>query len=272
MGGGKNPAPPRRKDFTSQASPYQPLGNYAASGKCPEIVKISPRFKRSPGVHVIVKISPRFKRSPGVHEIMKISQPFRQIWVLIITMSHSASSTSTGPVQVLPAFWFLTLTHVWSLMTHSHTTTAAAAHSAPWPLLQEAKKEEEAPSAGGADIGGDLPAVRHAGLFADGQGGSEALGPSAVGAIARSAPGLRPENFRDAPCHITDRLLDQFGGPVFQPQADLTYQTQSMFDGKSQHGQVFNLSLWQLGWGKGCSSKPPRLPARSLHGSSLTSL
>ena len=110
----------------------------------------------------------------------------------------------------------------------------------------------------------------------------------------RSAPGLRPENFRDVPCHITDRLLDQFGGPVqylesllgqergepwatfaedlrqhFQPQADLNYQTQSMFDGKSQHGQVFNLSLWQLGWGKGCSSKPP---SRSLHGSSLTSL
>ena len=160
---------------------------------------------------------------------------------------------------------------------------------------QEAKKEEEAPSAGGADIG-DPPAVRHAGLFADGQG-SQSLGPSAVEAVVRSAPGLQPENFRDVLCQITDRLLDQFGGPVqylesllgqergeawatfaealrqhFPPQSDLTYQTQTMFDGQNQHGQVFNLSLWQLGWGKGCSSKPPtfKVVARKLIDEFLT--
>ena len=164
---------------------------------------------------------------------------------------------------------------------------------------QGAKKEEEDEASTGAPyVGEELPAAagHHTGLFsADGQG--ETLGPSAVEAIVRSAPALQPENFRDVLCLVTDRLLDQFGGPVqylesllgrerceawttfaealqqhFPPQPDLTYQTQSTFDGQSQSGSVFNLSLWQLGWGKTCSSKPPtfKVVARKLIDEFLT--
>lgn len=128
--------------------------------------------------------------------------------------------------------------------------------------------------------------------------GSEAaaLGPSVVEAVVRSAPGLQPENFRDVLCQVTDRLLEQFGGPVqylesllgaasgerwvtfaealrqhFPARVDLSYQTQPMFDGQV-HGEVFNLSLWQLGWSKGCSSKPAtfKVVARKLIDEFLT--
>ena len=121
---------------------------------------------------------------------------------------------------------------------------------------------------------------------------AQSLGPATpagapvLGQILQSQLALQPENFREETLRITDAILDAFGGPVqyltamlgadpsskwgefvddlkanFPPRPDLTY-----LSGTSLSQSPMTLSLWQLGWGLSCTSKPAtfKITARRL--------
>ena len=107
--------------------------------------------------------------------------------------------------------------------------------------------------------------------------------------LLNKKPSLQPENFRETVLHVTEALLEDHGGPVqyltkvlgtepgeswdmfardldshFPRRPDLSYHNSLVLP--NDNTEVFNLSLYQLGWVKDCSSKPAtfKITARRL--------
>lgn len=104
--------------------------------------------------------------------------------------------------------------------------------------------------------------------------------PSSLAQWLSESGTVTPENFKEIILHVTDVLLQQHGGPYqylvkvlgaepgplwkefagqlsqqFTQRPDLVYLDTTALS--SDNDKEYNLSLWQLGWSKDCSSKPP---------------